>query len=274
VNNHTFSAVVGALELRSNGSVVVPFPSTSNAIALDAGLASEVAATTGRPANGTGNLTIFGTSHPGLPLAPTPSGRPAVLPDTWAWVRPDLLIGLNPTEGGPIQALLTDVPLDAGLLARLGLTPIDPVGAVAFAHATVADANGPLLFLSVLVGIVIALLVYSTMSLELSERASELQILRSLGTPTRTVAALFGGQAIVLSVLGAALGCALSVVAAHAIIAFASLAGLPNLIILPSPFPAILVGFGVALGAGILASLPPLTRATRSLVTRPEARPS
>lgn len=274
VNNLTLAVVVASLETHANGTVTVPFPTGSNAVALDAGLVSEFVAETGRPVNGTANLTIFGTSHPGLPIAAPPSGRPPILPDTWGWIRPELFVAIDPNQGGTIQAILTNGSLDDASAARLGLTSIDPVGAVAFAHTTVDEAAGPLIFLNTVVAIVIALLVYATMSLEVHERTAEIHILRGLGASRRTVAAVYEGQAIVLSILGAALGSALGILATHAIVAFASLAGLPNLVILPLPGGAILAAFAVALVAGTLAGIVPVSRALAILRRMPEARPS
>jgi FtsX-like permease family protein len=273
VNNFSIAVVVASIESHANGTVTVPFPASMNSVALDAGLVSEFLADTGRPVNGTANLTIFGTAHPGLPIAPPPSSRPAILPDTWSWIRPEMFVALSPSAGGPIQALLTDGPLDGGTVTRLGLTSIDPVGAVGFAHATVDEAAGPLILLTAVVAIVIALLVYATMSLEVHERTAEIRILRGLGASARTVAAVYEGQAMVLSVLGASLGSALGILAAHAIVAFASIAGLPNLVVLPLPGGAVLAAFAVALIAGATAGIVPVSRAL-SILRGPEAIPS
>ncbi len=275
VNGLDRFVVVAALEDHSRGNVSVPFPSgPSDSVALDAGLVREIVADSAQPVPSTVDLTLFGGSHPGLPVAPPPTGVPSLLPDDWAWVRPDLLFALDPEQGGPVQAVITDTPLDAAAVAALGLSSWTTVGAVAFAQGSVAEARAALDVLAAFIAGSIGLIVYAALGLEVRQREDEMRTLRSLGASPIAVAAIVEGQALFLSLLGAALGSALGIVAAHAVVSFAPLLGAPSLITLPTPIAAAGLASGVAVAAALLGAVPPSRRA--ALLARPhrEAIPS
>src|SRR5438445_13873605 len=95
------------------------------------------------------------------------------------------------------------------------------------------------------------------MSLEVHSRAREIATLRSLGASSATVAGVYEAQAVVLALAGAILGSALGIVAAHAVVSFAPLLGLPNLILLSPPVVPVGLAFAVALLAAALAGRVP-----------------
>src|SRR3989442_13224156 len=99
------------------------------------------------------------------------------------------------------------------------------------------------------------------MSLEVHARAREIATLRSLGASPAAVAGVYEAQAVVLALAGAILGSALGVVAAHAVVSFAPVLGLPNLVILSPPTAAVVLALLISLVAAVLAGLVPSRRA-------------
>ncbi|TLZ90808.1 MAG: FtsX-like permease family protein [Methanobacteriota archaeon] len=207
------------------------------------------------------NLSLFGIRLTGLPVVPPPPMRSSLFPDTWAYVRTDLLAGMDLVHGGSVQAIVANATLDPSIVSRLGLTRMDPVGAVGFVRAGVAQIQATLQLLALVIGLVIALLVYAAMSLEVHARAREIATLRSLGATPAKVAAVYEAQAVLISLAGAVLGAALGIVVAHAVVSFAPLFGFPNLVILAPPMGAIGLTLIVALTAAVVAGLAPSRRA-------------
>jgi len=164
-------------------------------------------------------------------------------------------------HGGSVQAIVTNATLDPSMVSRLGLTRLDAVGAVGFVRAGVAQIQATLQLLALVIGLVIALLVYAAMSLEVHARAREIATLRSLGATPGKVAAVYEAQAVLISLAGAVLGAALGIVVAHAVVSFAPLFGFPNLVILTPPLGAVGLTLIVTLAAAVLAGLVPSRRA-------------
>lgn len=273
VGGVSLPVVVASLTNVHEGNETVPFPADSQGLAIDRGLRAQLAAD-GAALGSAANLSLFGLAPQSFPVSPAPASRPSLFPDTWVWVRPELLIALSPVQGGPVQAVLTPAPLDPGLVGRLGLAPLAAVGAIGFTQASIAEAQTTLLALAAFLGVVIGLLVYNAMGLEVHRRAEEIRTLRSLGASPRTVAAVYESQALVLALLGAGLGSALGVVAAHGLVSFAPLLGFPNLVILPLPVVPVALAFGLALAASAVAGIVPTRRAVALVRGSQEASPS
>lgn len=274
MNGLVETVIVASLTDYHDGNGSVPFPGGSRDFAIDAGLAAQIERASGSPLNATANLTVLGVGPAELTVAPPPASRPSLFPDTWAWVRPELFIGMNPNLGGPAQAVLTPAPLDPSVVAELGLTPLQTVGAVGFTQASVAEAGAILLGLAGLVAVVISLLVFNSMGIEVLQRTEEIRTLRSLGASPRTVVAVYVGQALLLAVLGATLGSALGIVVVHGLVSFAPLIGFPNLVVFQAPVVPVLEAYGLALAAAAVAGLVPAVRAASLLRRSREAGPS
>jgi hypothetical protein len=275
-NGLTFDAVVASLSEYTPGlpDGTTTYPLGSDDVAVDVGLRAQVEAASGRPLDATGNLTLLGLRVTGLPLVTPPPARPPFLSNAWAWVRPELLAAMNLTEGGLIQAVVMMAPMDPGARASLGLERLDAVGAIGFVRGSVDEASSALSTLAFVIAAVVGLLVYHGMSLEVHLRGREIRILRGLGAGPRAVAAVYAGQAFAVATFGAAMGSALGVLAAHAIVSFAPLAGLPNLVILVPPVGPVALAFGVALGAAGIGALVPAVRAARVARRAREVGPS
>jgi hypothetical protein len=254
------AVVVASLSIHADGTTTVPFPANATQVALDSGLVQSLSKDGGSaPANV--NLTVLGVTLTDVPVAPPPATRPVLFPNTWAWVDDALLAAINPSSGTTVQAVLTAAPLAPALSAKLGLTSLNTLGAVAFVQGSVAEARSALDVLSLVIGVVIVLLVLSAMGLEVQQREAELRTLRGLGASPRAVALLVGGRALFLGVLGATLGSALGIAVAHAVVSFAPLFGYPSLIVLAPPYAAVLLVYGTTVGASVLGALVPAFRA-------------
>lgn len=252
-------AVVALMDYR-DGVGTIPFPAGRDDVSLDAGLRARIEAMSGTPTASSGNLSLLGLRLP-LPVVAPPTSRSSLFPDDWAYVRADLLAAMDPDRGGPVQAILANDSLDPSVIRDLGLTRLEAVGAIGFVRGSVAQVQSSLRILAVVIGVVIGLLVYAAMSLEVHQRSREIATLRSLGASPATVAGVYEVQALVLAFAGAILGSALGIVAAHAVVSFAPLAGLPNLVILTPPAGAVGLALFIALVAALLAGLVPSRRA-------------
>ncbi len=273
-NGLALPAIVASLASYHGGNASVAFPAASQDVAVDTGLRGQIENASGRSMGATANVTLFGLAPQSLTVDAAPAGLPDFLPHTWAWVRPEFLIGLSPSQGGPVQAVITAAPLDAALAARLGLSPLQTVGAVGFTQASIAEAQSVLLDLGALLAVIIMLLAYNAVGLEVHLRQEEIRTLRSLGAPGSTIAAVYEGQALALALVGATLGSALGIVVAHAVVSFAPLVGFANLILLPLPVLPVGLAYGVALGAAAAGGIAPAIHAGRLMRRSREAGPS
>src|SRR5213594_4628673 len=261
INGLTLSVFVVALESYHDGVGTIRFPVGPRNVSLDVGLRDRIQSESGMPVASSGNLSLFELHLTDLPIVAPPPTRSALFPDDWAYVRPDLLIAMNATQGGPVQAILAAAPLDAAVVASLRLTRLESFGAIGFVRGSIAEVQSSLMLLALVIAVVIGLLVYAAMSLEVHARAREIATLRSLGASPAAVAGVYEAQAVVLALAGAVLGSALGIVAAHAVISFAPILGLPNLVILSPPTAAVVLALLVSLVAAVLAGLVPSRRA-------------
>jgi putative ABC transport system permease protein len=196
-----------------------------------------------------------------LSIVAPPAARSPLFADDWAYVRADLLTAMDPLRGGPVQAIIANASLDGSTIQRLGLSRLDTLGAVGFVRAGTAEAQASFRLLAFVIGVVIALLVYAAMSLEVHQRAREIALLRSLGASPPIVAGVYEAQAILLALVGAIVGSALGIVIANAVVSFAPLFGLPNLVVLSVPTGGVGVALLVSILAAVVAGLVPSRRA-------------
>src|SRR5438445_533227 len=165
INNESLPVVVVALVNYQAGNATDPFPVGARDLSLDEGLRERIQEMSERPVENAANLSLFGIRLTGLPVVPPPPTRSPLFPDTWAYVRTDLLAGMDLVHGGSVQAIVTNATLDASIASRLGLTRMDPVGAVGFVRAGVAHIQATSQLLALVIGLVTAPLVYAASSL-------------------------------------------------------------------------------------------------------------
>jgi hypothetical protein len=261
INRLALSIVAVALVEYTGGIGTNRFPAGSRNLSLDTGLRARIERLSGSSVATSGNLTLFGLPPLDLPIVGPPSARSPLFADDWAYVRADLLTAMDPVHGGFVQGIIANAPLDGSTIQRLGLSRLETLGAVGFVRAGTTQVQASFRLLALVIGIVIALLVYAAMSLEVHQRAREIATLRSLGASPSIVAGVYEAQAILLAFAGAIVGSALGIVIAHAVVSFAPLVGLPNLVILPMPIDAIVLAVLVSVAAAVVAGLVPSRRA-------------
>ncbi len=261
INGLALSVFIVALESYHGGIRTIPFPAGPRNVSLDVGLREQIQAESGRPVATSGNVSLFGLHLTELPIVAPPATRSELFPDNWAYVRADLLIAMNATQGGPVQAILADAPLGPAVTASLRLTRLETLGAIGFVRGSIAEVQSSLTLLALVIAAVIGLLVYAAMSLEVHARSREIATLRSLGASPAAVAGVYEAQAMVLALAGAILGSALGIVAAHAVVSLAPVLGLPNLVILSPPIIAVVLALFISVVAAVLAGLVPSRRA-------------
>src|SRR5438094_516993 len=180
INRLTLSVFVVALESYHDGIGSIGFPAGPRNVSLDVGLRAQIEAESGMPVATAGNVSLFGLHLTALPILAPPPTRSELFPDNWAYVRADLLIAMNATQGGPVQAILATGPLDPAVVASLRLTRLETLGAIGFVRGSIAEVQSSLMLLALVIAAVIGLLVYAAMSLEVHARAREIATLRSL----------------------------------------------------------------------------------------------
>lgn len=274
INGLGLDVIVASIAHVSGGTTTTDYPLNPDDLSLDDGLVDVILQESGAPVPSTADLTVLGVRLDSLPIASPPPSRPSILPDDWAWVRPDLFLAASPQEGGFLQGIATDSPLDPSAVESLGLTRLNLIGAAGFIRGSIDEVEAALLALDVVIAGVIALLVFFAISLEVHQRAQEIRTLRSVGASPFVVALVYEGQALTLAAVGALLGSALGIVLTHGIVSFAPLVGLPNLVFLEPPYVGVVLAFATSVVASAVAAIIPAHRAAL-LVRRPvEAVPS
>jgi putative ABC transport system permease protein len=104
------------------------------------------------------------------------------------------------------------------LAGRIPLAEVLPMTAVVAGEGMVVQRLDLLMLLLALASLTASILgLFSTATATVVERSVELGLLRALGATSRQIAALFLGEAVVISLAGGFLGCGLGVIAAAAI---------------------------------------------------------
>src|SRR5437867_13032946 len=117
----TRSVLVVARESYHDGIGTIAFPAGPRHVSLDVGLREQIEAESGMPVAASGNVSVFGLHLTDLPILAPPPTPSELFPDDWAYVRADLLIAMNATQGGPVQAIHATGPLDPAVVASLRL---------------------------------------------------------------------------------------------------------------------------------------------------------
>ena len=141
INATSIPVMIVAVVTYHAGNGTDPYLSGARDVSLDAGLREEIEEQIEAPLADVVALDLFGLRLTNLPVVPPPPTRSPLFPDDWAWVRADLLAAMDPVHGGAVQAIVTDLPLDASMVQRLGLTRLDTLGAVGFLRAGVAEVQ-------------------------------------------------------------------------------------------------------------------------------------
>jgi len=149
-----------------------------------------------------------------------------LLPDDWVLVAKETLFSMNPImERNYSFLLVRENSQDFETLSTLGLKSVPTASAIKFIEKGIYQAEGDLWGIVLSSGFIIAILIFSVMSLELRYKREEIKILKQLGASPTFLLALFLSQASYLSLFGSSLGIAMAIVAIHALASISSLFG-------------------------------------------------
>src|SRR3989449_8740352 len=164
INRLALPVFVVALESYHGGIGTIAFPAGPRNVSLDVGLRHQIEAESGMPVATSGNVSLFGLHLTDLPIVAPPPTRSALFPDNWAYVRADLLIAMNATQGGPVQAILAEAPLHPEVVASLRLTRLETLGVIGFVRGSIAEVQSSLRQLALVIAAVIGLFGYRAVS--------------------------------------------------------------------------------------------------------------
>src|SRR3989441_9261395 len=166
INRLTLSVFVVAVESYHDGTGTIAFPAGPRNVSLDVGLRVQIEAESGMAVAASGNVSLFGLHLTDLPIVAPPPTRSELFPDNWAYVRADLLIAMNATQGGPVQAILAAAPLDPAVVASLRVTRLETLGAIGFVRGSIAAVQSALTLLALVIAAVIGVLGGAAMRLQ------------------------------------------------------------------------------------------------------------
>ena len=191
-----------------------------------------------------------------------------VFPSYWHLISWDDLAKIRPEMAGHASFLLfdsadKDIPLS---LSSQGLTVQEMTGILAFFDAGSNEVANDLWLIVLPSSCIVALLVYSAISMETSDRARDIAILKSMGANNKQIGSIFLFQAIMLAVIGAFLGVMIGIIVSYAISTSSSIVISNSLFYLEVTESSMLIAFASSVFAGILGSLLPIIRASRKSV--------
>jgi putative ABC transport system permease protein len=203
-------------------------------------------------------FTVIGILSP-VPLAPEIDEAALV-----GFPVANRLLGLagHPTElylralPDQVQAVTSVLPFTADPAQPEGVQVSTPSSILAARASAGAALTGLFLGLGAIAAAVGAIGIANIMVISVLERRGEIGLRRALGAARRHVAAQFLTEAVLLSVLGGAIGVLLG---AAATAGYAVSAGQPFVL----PAVAVAGGLGIALGAGALAGAYPAVKAAQ-----------
>lgn len=185
-----------------------------------------------------------------LPLAQQFAGKPGRLDVVWAVAEP----GVAPTR---LEAALADRVGDRAVVSSPRLRAEQ-------AADQVAPLRQELLVIAGAVLVVAGFLVFNTMSMTALERRRELATVRALGGRRRHLLAGFLGEAVIVGMLGSAVGIAAGLVVARELVEAvpaAVTAGFDVSVAFHVPAATIPLAAATGIGATVLAALLPARRA-------------
>ena len=158
---------------------------------------------------------------------------------------------------------------DGELLSSLrsqGLTVQEMTGILSYFAAGSREVTSDLWLIIIPSSFIVALLVYSAMSMEVKDRARDIAILKAMGSNNRQIRGIFFFQALMLSVLGALVGILIGIIVSYGISTSSSTLISNSVFTLKVTETSMMVGFVSTIIAGLLGSVYPVYNAVRQTV--------
>ena len=189
----------------------------------------------------------------------------SVFPSTWVLGSPELLRGL--TEQGLSTcslAITKDMhPATEAELEHWGYSVQPMVSIVEFLDSGVEELESDAYWVLVPSAFVIAVLAYSFIGAEVSDKRHDIGIIKTIGAGRWRVFSYLLGESFVLCAYGGALGLALGIVLSYAVSTAASHM-FTSVFVIEVEESLLVVSYAVTVAAGVLGAVLPAARMTRS----------
>ena len=210
----------------------------------------------------------FTASNGDITLYANQSYSSAKFPAYWNLVSWSDLVKIRPEMNQSASFLVFD-SADNGLINSLrsqGLTVQKMTGVLNYFSAGSREVTSDLWLIILPSSFIVALLVYSAVSMEIKDRAREIAILKAMGANNQQVRNIFLFQALILSILGGIVGILIGVIVSYAISTSSSVAIAQSVFFLRVTESSMAVAFLCAVVAGLLGSFIPIYHAARQTV--------
>jgi len=209
-----------------------------------------------------GDITLVGESTLNLTLNGTYSST--VFPSDWLLTSQNVTWALT-TQAGTYNYAISESLDDAELasLEEMGFSAQSMVGIVEFLESGVDEIRSDMSWVLLPSAFVIAVLAYSFIGAEVSDRRHEIGILKTLGAGRFRVMSYLLGDALVISAWGGVLGIALGIVLSYAISTSAS-AVFTSVFVMRVDETLVVLAFIATVFAGVLGALLPAMKMTLS----------
>lgn len=209
-----------------------------------------------------GAITLVGVTTLELDLNGTYSST--IFPSDWLLTSQNVTWALT-TETGRYNYAIAGLldSSDVAMLVERGFSVQSMVGIIEFLESGVDEIRSDMLWVLLPSAFVIAVLAYSFVGAEVSDRRHEIGILKTLGAGRLRVLSYLLGDAVIISSWGGLLGVAFGVVLSYAISTFASTVFTSVFVMRVDEF-LVAVAFLATVVAGVLGALLPASKMTIS----------
>jgi len=217
------------------------------------------------PLSGQINLT---TAEGNIRLYANHTYSSTKFPAYWNLMRWDDLVKLRP-EMTFNASFVIFASSDGELLSSLrsqGLTVQEMTGILSYFAAGSREVTVDLWLIIIPSSCIVALLVFSAMSMEAKDRARDIAILKAMGSNDRQIRGIFFFQALLLSILGALMGILIGVIVSYGISTSSSTLIPNSIFMLKVTETSMVVAFVSTVIAGVLGSVYPVFNAVHQTV--------
>jgi ABC-type antimicrobial peptide transport system permease subunit len=189
-------------------------------------------------------------------------------PAYWNLMRWDDLVKLRPEMRFNVSFVIF-ASSDSELLNSLrsqGLTVQEMTGILSYFAAGSNEVTSDLWLIIIPSSFIVALLVYSAVSMEAKDRARDIAILKAMGSNDRQIRGVFFFQALMLSVLGALVGILIGIIVSYGISTASSSLIPDSIFMLRVTEASMMVALVSTIIAGLLGSVIPVYNTVRQTV--------
>lgn len=189
-------------------------------------------------------------------------------PAYWNLMRWGDLVELRPEMETNVSFVIfssSDDELSSSLRSQ-GLTTQEMTGILSYFAAGSREVTSDLWLIIAPSSFIIALLVYSAVSMEIKDRARDIAILKAMGSNNRQIREMFFFQALTLSTLGALVGILIGIIVSYGISTASSTLISNSVFLLRVTESSMMIAFVTTLTAGLLGSVYPIFNAVRQTV--------